>query len=262
MLRQSWSKTATRNAAIVPMARGDDEDNLQWGARAVIEMGTGGVEGWTHLVLLGGSDTMAFRLRQAQSHLRSDMLPSYWSESLLVNVRGTDVLKARALHVPLLQPTNGALATISNGVVERPLKDFADPARWPNVAVIAVPVPQEQILEKVETFKRSRATLDALEHILRWLAYAWGVARTPNPLSDGIGMPSACMLETACAAANFDLTPGLESRASCPEAIWVAALHWHEYFQSFTGHKPCGRSCTPHYYPIVEEAAASPKRRR
>jgi hypothetical protein len=44
-------------------------------------------------------------------------------------------------------------------------------------------------------------------------------------------MPSAAMLETVTGAAGFDLTPGLESRASCPEAIWQSARWWHEYHE-------------------------------
>jgi len=261
MLRQLRSTSDEPNRALTELARGADEDNLQWGARAVAKMGTGGMDGWTYVVLLGGSDTLSFRLRVAQSHLRRDMLPSFWSESLLVQLRGNDVTRARAIHVPLLQPPGGPISTRSNGVVERPLKDFADATRWPNIAVIALPVPQVQILEKIEAFKRSRATLDALEHILRWLAFAWGAARTPNPLADGIGLPSACMLETACAAAQFDLTPGLESRASCPEAIWVAAMHWYDYFENFTGQRPAGRYFTPHRFPIEDSDAPRPRKR-
>ena len=261
MLRQLRSTATGRNELLTEFKRADGEDNLAWGARAVAEMATGGAEGWTYIVLLGGSDTLSFRLRVAQSHLRRDMLPSFWSDTLLAQLRGTDISRARAIHVPLMQPPEGPIATRTNGVVDQPLKHFADPARWPNIAVIALPVAQGLILEKIEAFQRSRATLDALEHILRWLAFAWGAARTPNPLTDGIGLPSACMLETACAAANFDLTPGLESRASCPEAIWVAALHWYDYFESFSGgQRPTGRYTTPHLFPIHD--GATPKARR
>ncbi len=261
MLRQLQSTSKTKNQLLKPLTRLKNEDNLQWGTRAVADMGTGGSDGWTYVVLLGGNDTLSFRLRVAQSHLRSDMLPSYWSEAVLARLRGERVARARALHVPLLQPAQGVFATRTNGVVDRPMRDFADPDHWPNIALIALPIAQTQILEKVETFKRSRGTLDALEHILRWLAFAWGAARTPNPLTDGIGLPSACMLEIACAAAKFDLTPGLESRASCPEAIWVAAMRWHEYFENFIGQQPVGRYFTPHIYPIDEGEPANDSRR-
>jgi hypothetical protein len=256
MLRQLRSTSHGRNRLLKELERGTEEDNLQWATRAVGEMGSGGPDEWTYLLLLGGSDTLSFRLRVAQSHLRRDMLPSFWSEAALVKLRDLSVARAKAVHVPLLQPADGPLATRTNGVVERPLKDFADARRWPNVAVIALPVPQAQILEKVQAFQHGRATLDALEHILRWLAFAWGAARTPNPLTDGIGLPSACMLETAFAAARFDLTPGMESRASCPEAIWVSALHWYDYFESFAGRQPTGRYTTPHRFPIDEGGGA------
>lgn len=262
MLRQLRSKTDERNEALTRQVRIEGEDNLQWSMRAVEDMGTSGSDAWSYVTLLGGSDTMSFRLRVAQSHLRRDMLPSYWSDTLLLRLNGPDVTRARAIHVPLFQPGDAQMATRTNGVVERPLKDFADHSRWPNIAIIALPLPQNVLLEKIEMFQRSRGTLDALEHVLKWLAFSWGVARTPNPLTDGVGLPSACMLETACAAAGFDLTPGLESRASCPEAIWVAALHWYEYFEEFTGQRPSGRYFTPHRFPIHDERHGRATRKR
>ena len=252
MLRQARSATSSRNPKFTPLPRERGETNTQWGARAVAQMKTGASDNWTYVVLLGGSDTLAFRLRIAQSHLRSDMLPSYWSNSLLVELTEGTVANARAIHVPLIQPGGPEFATRENGVVVQPLTDFDDPQRFPNIAVIALPVPQEKILKCVEDFRKSRSTLDALEHVLRWLAFAWGAARTPNPLHENYGLPSACMLETVCAAANFDLTPGLEARASCPEAIWVAALYWQAYFKQFSGSVPTGRYFVPHSYPIVE----------
>lgn len=252
MLRQLRSKSATANRLIVDQPRTKGEDNLQWLARALDSMKSADATDRTHVMLLGGADTLAFRLRVAQSHLRRDMLPSLWSDSLLISLRGTSLARARAVYVPLLQPDSGEIATRSNGVIEKPLKAFADAQRWPNIALIALPVAPKAVQEKLDAFRQSRATLDALEHVLRWLGFAWGAARTPNPLLDGVGLPSACMLETVFAAASFDLTPGLESRASCPEAIWVAARHWQEYFAEFAGAKPAGRVCAEHLYPIEE----------
>lgn len=43
------------------------------------------------------------------------------------------------------------------------------------------------------------------------------------------GTPSAAFIEALASACGYDLTPGLESRASCPEAIWQAARWWHEF---------------------------------
>jgi hypothetical protein len=252
MVQQVRSKSTAPNPEFTALKRKAKEGNLAWGERAVQQMGTGGHANWTYAVLLGGADTLSYRLRMAQAHLRRDMLPSSWSECLLVELASDTLAGAKAIHVPLLQPDTVPLATRENGVISRPLSDFDASRLYPNVALIALPVPQADILAKVEQFKRSRSTLDALEHVLRWLAFAWGVARTPNPLHENYGFPSACLLETAFAAARFDLTPGLESRASCPEAIWVAARYWYEYFQEFAQAAPKGRFAIGHRYPIIE----------
>jgi len=249
-MRIARSKAVSANKSFTRLERVNGQGNLSWGQQAVTAIGTIDTSHWTYVALLGGSDTMAYRVRIAQSHLRPDMLPSYWSESILVELKGDSVKGARALHVPLLQPDRQDFATISNGVITRPLRDFDDPQRFPNIALIALPIPQAEILKQVEKFKKSRPSLDALEHVLRWLAFAWGAARTPNPLHDNYGLPSACMLETVFGAAGLDLTPGLESRTSCPEAIWVAARYWQDYFKEFRGDSPVGCYWTAHSYPI------------
>lgn len=252
MLRHSRSTSARSNPQLGALARKPGEGNLAWGQRAVDHMRAAGPEEWTCLALLGGVDTLSFHLRVAQSHLREDMLPSYWSEALLMRRRDATLQGATAVHVPLLQPGAGPYPPQANGVVEQDLSFVDDPKRFPNIALIAVPVAQEKIERRLERFRHARSTLDALEHVLRWLSFAWGVARTGNPLHESYGLPSACMLETLFAAEDFDLTPGLESRASCPEAIWSAAKHWHEYFRQTGGRAPMGRFVIGHSYPIDE----------
>jgi hypothetical protein len=258
MLRHARSTTAKPNPAFTKLPRAKGEDNLAWGRRAVTDMGihikTTLQAEWTCIALVGGADTLSFRLRVAQSHLRPDMLPSYWSDAILVQLAGESLDGAQAIHVPLAQPEGPVYAPKVNGVVTRPVKDFGDPALYPNIALIALPFAQAEMLRRVKIFRESRPTLDALEHVLRWLAYSWGVARTGNPLHDNYGVPSACMLETVCAAVGFDLTPGLESRASCPEAIWSAAMHWQEYYAKTveSAKIPFGRYAIDHGYPIVE----------
>jgi hypothetical protein len=254
VLRQAKSSVTSRNPDFTRLDRRGDEDNVAWGERAVADMNTEGPRNWTYVALLGGADTLSFRLRVAQSHLRADMQPSYWSDAVLVELatgkRPLD--NAQAVSVPLAQPDAPRYAPEYNGVVRRPLHEFADSAVFPNIALIALPIEQAKIMHRVQTFERGRSTLDALEHVLRWLAFAWGVARTGNPLHENYGIPSACMLETVCAAENFDLTPGLESRASCPEAIWSAALYWHEFYMKTSRRVPCGRFTIGHAYPILE----------
>jgi hypothetical protein len=254
MVNQARSSAKKRNPDVTALERRPDEGNLAWGERAAAEMiGDSDPREHTYMVLLGGADTLAFRLRVAQSHLRSDMLPSLWSEALLVRLKGPTLRGSQAISVPLAQPGFPFFSPADNGVVEISLARFDDPERYPNIALFALPIPQARILARVELFKRARSSLDALEHVLRWLAFSWGVTRTGNPLHENMGLPSACMLEIVCAAEDFELTPGLESRTSCPEAIWASMLHWHEYYAA-TGEKkvPFGRFSRDHGYAIFD----------
>jgi hypothetical protein len=251
MLRQARSSTTQPNRDFLEYEHIAGETNSQWieraardisGAKAMANERPGD---WTHIALLGGSDTVSFRLRVAQSQLRRDMLPSYWSDVILIEPQGASYSAALATHVPLSQPGGAAVPSRENGVISRPLSDFDGVKMFPNIALIALPVARAEIAKRVVDFKRARSTLDALEHVLRWLAFSWGVARTANPLHENYGIPSACMLETVFAAANFDLTPGLESRASCPEAIWSAARYWHDYFERASARSLLAASTIP-----------------
>ncbi|HSV60732.1 MAG TPA: hypothetical protein VLJ19_17680 [Variovorax sp.] len=253
MATTARSSAAGANPKFSAFARKKNEGNLAWGERAAKDVGRIDPAVWTYAVLLGGSDTLAFRLRVAQSHLRPDMLPSFWSEVLLVELHGPLLAQASAISVPLAQPRGPAYPPYDNGIVEMPLSDFDDPQIYPNIAIAALPIPQANMRARVERYRKGRSALDSLEHVLRWLAFAWGVARTGNPLHENFGLPSACMLEMVCAAENYELTPGLESRASCPEAIWASLLYWHEYYAK-TGSKevPFGRYSTQHSFEILE----------
>jgi hypothetical protein len=253
MLRQIRSKDKTSNPNVTKFKRSKNEGNSAWCQRAIQEIGSSDKKN-THILLLGGSDTMAFRLRVAQSHLREDMLPSFWSDAvLLVLKEDISLQSADTIDVPLIQPRGPSFPPRNNGVVVHPLEEFDDSDRYPNIALIALPVPQSKVLSYVEKFRKSRSTLDALEHVVRWLAFVWGAGHISNPLYENYGLPSACMLETVFAAANLDITPGLESRVSCPEAIWIAVRFWQSYFKEFKNNQELvGRFWTPHEYSIHE----------
>ncbi|SFP30023.1 hypothetical protein SAMN05443579_11079 [Variovorax sp. PDC80] len=264
MVNPARSTSKQPNPDVQSLERFPAEGNLAWSERAALQMiGDTDARDHSFMVLLGGSDTLAFRLRVAQSHLRSDMLPSLWSEALLVRMKGRSLHGAKAAYVPLAQPEAPFFPPSENGVVEVPLSKFDDVRRYPNIALFALPIRQEDLFEQVKRFRSARSTLDTLEHILRWLAFSWGVARTGNPLHDNIGLPSACMLETVCAAQDFELTPALESRTSCPEAIWASMLHWHGYYAN-TGKKavPLGRFSTRHKFEIIEPPDREKRKQR
>ncbi|SFH31939.1 hypothetical protein SAMN05216299_106131 [Nitrosospira sp. Nsp14] len=204
------------------------------------------------MLLVGGTDLIHFRLRIAQSHLRNDLTPSHWSHVALLDESTTADLYAAPLYEISLTPAGGfGFPTARNCLQNSALEKYGDPKLFPNIGILYLPpsVEPRMLMNAVERFQQQRIVIDAVQLLLAWLGYAWGAGRAGNPLLDGLGMPSAAMLETVTGAAGFDLTPGLESRASCPEAIWQSARWWHEYHEENKEGPITGAFYTPHRLP-------------
>ncbi|MEX2208097.1 MAG: hypothetical protein WEF50_17865 [Myxococcota bacterium] len=170
---------------------------------------------------------MSFRLRVAQSHMRHDLTPSHWSHvGLLTN----GVASETVVEVPLDPEQGFDFPTPRNGRQDTPLRRFRSAAEFPNIAVFSLPLGADDVRAAVDRFEKTRPTLDALRFVLQWLGFLWGVSGAGNPLHENVGIPSAIMLEFVTASLRFDLTPGLETRASCPEAIWQSAKWWEGYY--------------------------------
>jgi hypothetical protein len=245
------SHAESANKAFNKADRENGQDNVAW----VREHASKG-KNQTVLVMVGGRSPTAFRLRLAQAQVRRDLLPSYWSHVMLVEKFADDPGSTK-IHEISLEPRVGlneddtirhgfGFPATDNGVQVAKLSQYASPEEYPNIAVLGVPVKLKEVLGHLERFKQQRAILDGVDLIVRWLAYVWGVARSPNPLLDGLGIPSAAMLEIIVGACQFDLTPGLESRSSCPEAIWQAATWWHEYYEGQNKKGISGAYFCPH----------------
>jgi hypothetical protein len=219
------SRAASPSKSLSKVARKDDEDNLQWLSR---NMPTGSEQ--TALVMVGGTSQVSFRLRVAQSHVRHDLLPSYWSHAMMLGKVAKNPASTAVYEISL-EAAGFGFPPPENGVQTGKLSQYRDPKLYPNIAILSAPVPQKEIMEALDRFKMQRAVLDAVDLMIRWLSYVWGVSRSGNPILEGQGIPSAAMLEIVFGAAGYDLTPGLESRSSCPEAIWQAAKWWHDYYE-------------------------------
>ena len=220
------SDAKSSNKALSKSERKRGEDNIGWLQR---NLPTG--ESQSLLVMVGGKSQSSFRLRLAQAHVRDDLMPSYWSHVMLLAQLAKN-LGATKVHEISLEPPGGfGYPTLDNGVQAGKLRQYGNIEQYPNIAVLGIPVALENALIPLKRFKKQRAVLDAVDLMVHWLAYVWGVSRSANPILDGLGIPSAAMLEIVFGAAEFDLTPGLESRASCPEAIWQAAKWWHEHYK-------------------------------
>jgi len=176
------------------------------------------------VVLVGGATLDHFRLRVAQSHLRHDLLPSFWS---LAGV----VASASGFYAVPIAVQDASTVPVTNGVQLVRFKDVDDPARYPNVAVIHFAEPSDGIVANVRRLMSQRSALDLPTLMLPWLAFIWGAGSKRNPLVEGGAMPSAALVQTAFGMAGIELTPGLASGSTCPEAIWQSALWWHDYYQ-------------------------------
>ncbi len=191
------------------------EGNRKWLARA------GCTEG---VLLLGGTDLADFRIRVAQSHLRADFRPSYWS------VIGLWFGGPRFLTVPLGTKDPSAVP-VDNGVCECALSDYDDPVRYPNIAVVDFAESVQPLRQAAERIRGQRGIVDLPSLILPWLGFVWGTSGAVNPLLDGKGLPGAAFVEAAFSLMGLDVTPGVASSASCPEAIWNGAKWWRPFYE-------------------------------
>lgn len=198
------------------------------------------------IILIGGSGLADFRLRVAQSHVRSDLLPSFWSIAGL--------LHNNSITTVPLDAGDASQVPSTNAVQTLPVRTYDDPKLYPNVAVLRFV--EEDLKASIDRVKRGRDIVDLPALLVTWLGYVWGVANTGNPLLAGQGLPSAVLVESVYNMAGIELTPGLASSASNPEAIWQSAKWWQRYYRetlSTTGRAGVVPGGT---YVIRQEAAA------
>jgi hypothetical protein len=180
------------------------------------------------VLLLGGTSIVDFRMRVAQSELRQDLLPSFWSTCGLL-IDGQVLMTARVDAI-----TNSSARVERNGLEAVSLDQhshYGDPASYPNIAILQFTAEHAAIKEHVARIGQERNIVDLLAQIVAWLGYCWAVGGSSNPLMQGHGIPSATLLERAHGLAGIDLSPGLPSASSCPEAIWQAARWWYQAYE-------------------------------
>jgi hypothetical protein len=209
------SPSATRNTRVRRDEDEADPRNASWLANHA-QTGT--------VVLIGGAGLVDFRIRVAQSHLRNDMLPSFWSTIGVSTGQGL-------LTVPLIPRGDPSLVPPTNAVSDVPFTDFDDPAQYPNVAALQFVDRGDAIVANAERLVHQRNALDLPSMLLQWLEFVWGAGDRRNPLVAGVGVPAAALVETAFGMGGIELTPGLASGSSCPEAIWHSALWWQDYYE-------------------------------
>ncbi len=185
------------------------------------------------VLLLGGASISHFRIRVAQSHARADLKPSCWS------LVGMLIDSQKFLSVPLELCGEASDIAQLNGVQTCNMSDYDDPDRFPNIALVRFTNDAGKVLERAKLIAGDRAShqpaqrgiIDLPTLMLPWLSFIWIAGKGGNPLAEGLGLPSAAFVETVYGIAGIELTPGLASATSCPEAIWQAAKYWHQFYK-------------------------------
>jgi hypothetical protein len=213
-IRRSSATERNRQVKDDPGRRG--LGNRQWLARRA----TPGA-----VVFLGGATLIDFRVRVAQSAFRQDLLPSFWS---LVGIADST---ASLLTVPLSSGDDVSRVPMVNGIQRVRFTALDDPDEFPNVAVVRFAEPARVAVGNLRRLETQRSAIDVPSLIVPWLGFAWAAGGHRNPLLDHVGLPSAAVVETAFGMSGIELTPGLASGSSCPEAIWQAAVWWHDYYR-------------------------------
>lgn len=209
------------NAELKRLTASEGESNTAWLERAFQD----GITREASLILLGGNSMADFRVRVAQSHLRFDLTPSYWSMVAVLTEGNT------LYSVPLDLTGDISQIPYVNAVREYQLSEFDDAAKFPNIAVIQLTTTPEKVVKNVQAMKFQRGLIDLPALVLSWLRYVWCVGKQTNPLLDGEGLPSAVFAETLFGLAGIELTPGLATASTCPEAIWQAAKWWASFYE-------------------------------
>jgi hypothetical protein len=219
MITSRVSGAGRKNATLQPT--GDFPTNTAWLASLPDDIARPGA-----VLLLGGASMVDFRIRVAQSHLRHDLLPSFWSQAGLLASRET------FLSVPLDERLMPLRVPSTNAIHECPLAAYDDPVRYPNIAVLNFAEPATVMVVHARRLMLQRNAVDLPQLVVAWLAFVWGAGAAGNPLFQNYAVPSAAFVETAFGMGGIELTPGGASAASGPEAVWQAALWWHDYYEA------------------------------
>ncbi|MEQ8763921.1 MAG: hypothetical protein RL885_08340 [Planctomycetota bacterium] len=217
------------------------------------------------ILLIGGTSARDLVVRQAQSLLRFDRLPSYWSHAALIldwpdTAEPKDVIGAEVC----LEPGDPTLQVPErNGVTFFRLDQYLDRDPFPNLAfgTLCLKEPKKQESKKkkgkstdeahvkanrddldpeVLKGKVVQAALNPCQDRMRFPLWEWlgqwqsfvHSAGNENPILQGIAHPGAAFCEYAYQAAGIDVTPGATAPNASPEHLWNAQIRWSQAWVS------------------------------
>ena len=181
--------------------------------------------------LVGGSDPASMNVRLAQSFLRFDRRPSYFSHVFLFTGRGDAMLECRLVGADPAKPE-------TQGVVRDRARRYRDEKAWPNKALIGFTfqeteggrTPAERVrrvLDAAREPKAVRERYDLWQMIATWQPYLF---EYPNPLVERSPHPGAAYVRWALGMAGIEGAPGALDEFDAPEHFWAAANYWYESY--------------------------------
>ena len=187
--------------------------------------------------LIGSRDLPGHSLRMAQSILRWDLRPSYWSHVFVVAepvTSRTSLSKLKILEIPLF-PRNGQFPKPeNNGVNEGTLGQYEDKAVDANVGLVAITMSDpevQKLLKRAQAWNADRVRYNFWDMLGAWQSYLWSQGTKTNPLREGVPIAASAYIEFIFERLGMGVTPGASSRNSAPEHLWNAARWWHKAFK-------------------------------
>jgi hypothetical protein len=184
--------------------------------------------------LVGGTDPASIAVRRAQSMLRFDRRPSYFSHIFLFTGRGDSMLECRVVGADPTRPETG-------GIIRDRARRYTDAEAWPNKAVVGftfTPVPGgtepgervKQVLTAARNVKLVRERYDLWSIVGSWQPYLFEPAKIPNPLVEGSPHPGAAFVRWALSMAGVEGTPSALDEYDAPEHFWAASKYWYKQY--------------------------------
>ncbi|HKU44185.1 MAG TPA: hypothetical protein VJR89_38755 [Polyangiales bacterium] len=184
------------------------------------------------ILLFGASDFASWTVRSQQAVLRYDRRPSDYSHAALIcewNLKAPEQSWGLQLD-PVRVPASQQQPEFA-GVTPFRLRDLADAAALPNVAVITVPLKSDErdrVLMAARTPLRDPMRFPLLRWLSTWRAFVSMPESMPHPLLNRVPHPGAAFVAMAYEAADITLIPGATDLQYCPELLWANAKYWSD----------------------------------
>jgi hypothetical protein len=194
-----------------------------------------------HVGLVGGASVPSAAVRRAQSILRFDRRPSYFSQAFFFSGTKGRILECRLIEADPRHPEK-------NGIYSDRARRYLDPDSYPNLAIIRFALVEKEFTKQEVAARRkeiraraqhpnaAQDRFDLLALVSAWQPFLFEPERRPNPLAQETAHPGAAYVRWLLEGADIDTAPGATEHNDAPEHVWAAARRWHEPLEKSDSH--------------------------